>query len=120
MVGGLNARQETVLPAHRVDMENYPKGAKANLRPGDAVVIEATTNTWTLYDVTLPYVSKVVVSYPLDVKQIAIARVKISGKGNLDTKKGIIKVRDWRNYTQVKTNIGQPESADCSGNVPRR
>jgi hypothetical protein len=49
MVGGLNARQETVLPTLRADMENYPKGAKANLRPDDAVVIEATTNTWTLY-----------------------------------------------------------------------
>jgi hypothetical protein len=45
MVGGLNARQETVLPTRRVEMENYPRWAKANLRPGDAVVIEATTNT---------------------------------------------------------------------------
>jgi hypothetical protein len=79
MVGGLNAQQETVLPTRRVDMENYPKWAKANLRPGDAVVIEATTNTWTLYDVTLPYVSKVVVAHPLEVKQIANAQVKISG-----------------------------------------
>jgi hypothetical protein len=90
MVGGLNAWQETVLPPRRVDMENYPKGAKANLRPGDAVVIEATTNAWTLYEVTLPHVSKVVVAHPLDVKQIANARVKTSGKGDLDTKKGII------------------------------
>jgi transposase len=57
-------------------MVNYPKWAKANLRPGDAVVIEATTNTWSLYDVTLPNVSKVVVAHPLEVKQIANARVK--------------------------------------------
>jgi transposase len=76
MVGGMNARQETVLPARRVDMENYPSWAKANLRSGDAVVIEATTNTWTLYDVTVPYVSKVVVAHPLEVKQIANVRVK--------------------------------------------
>ena len=76
MVGGLNARQETVLPSRRVDMENYTQWAKANLRPGDAVVIEATTNTWTLYDVTLPLVSKLVVAHPLEVKQIANARVK--------------------------------------------
>ena len=76
MVGGLNSRQETVLPARRVDIENYPKWAKANLRLGDAVVIEATTNTWTLYDVTLPLVSKVVVAHPVEVKQIANARVK--------------------------------------------
>ena len=76
MVGGMNARQEMVLTTRRVEMENYPKWARANLRPGDAVVIEATTNTWTLYDVTLPYVSKVVVAHPLEVKQIANARVK--------------------------------------------
>jgi transposase len=72
----MNALQEMVLPTRRVEMENYPKWAKANLRPGDAVVIEATTNTWTLYDVTLPCVSKVVVAHPLEVKQIANARVK--------------------------------------------
>ena len=76
MVGGMNALQEMVLPTRRVEMENYPKWAKANLRPGDVVVIEATTNTWTLYDVTLPCVSKVVVAHPLEVKQIANARVK--------------------------------------------
>jgi transposase len=76
MVGGMNALQEMVLPTRRVEMGNYPKWAKANLRPGDAVVIEATTNTWTLYDVTLPWVSKVVVAHPLEVKQIANARVK--------------------------------------------
>jgi transposase len=75
-VGGLNARQETVLAVRRVPIENYPGWVQANLRPGDAVVIEATTNTWTLYDVTQPYVSKVVVAHPLEVKQIANARVK--------------------------------------------
>jgi hypothetical protein len=45
MVGDMNARQEMVLPTRRVDMENYPRWAKANLRPDDAVVIETTTNT---------------------------------------------------------------------------
>jgi hypothetical protein len=64
MVGGLNAQLETVLPARKVGMESYPQWVKAHLRPGDAVVIEATTNTWTLYDVTLPQVSQVVVAYP--------------------------------------------------------
>jgi transposase len=76
MVGGMNARQETILAVRRVAMEDYPEWVQANLRPGDAVVIEATTNTWTLYDLTLPQVSKVVVAHPLEVKQIANARVK--------------------------------------------
>jgi transposase len=76
MVGGLNAQLETVMPARKVDIENYPTWVKAHLQPGDAVVIEATTNTWVLYDVTLPQVSKVVVAHPYEVKQIANARVK--------------------------------------------
>jgi transposase len=76
MVGGLNASLETVLAVRRVKMEDYPAWAQANLRQGDAVVIEATTNTWTLYDVTRPSVSQVVVAHPLEVKQIANARVK--------------------------------------------
>jgi len=83
MVGGLNARQDTVLPVRRVGMENYPEWAKANLRFGDAVVIEATTNTWTLSDVTLPQVSKVVVAHPVEVKQIACARVKTDNRDTL-------------------------------------
>jgi transposase len=46
MVGGLNAQQELVLPVRRVSIENYPEWAQSNLRPGDAVVIEATTNSF--------------------------------------------------------------------------
>ena len=76
MVGGLNAQQEPVLLARKIDVEAYPQWAQANLKPGDAVVIEATTNTWTLYDATAPLVGKVVVAHPFAVKQIANARVK--------------------------------------------
>jgi len=76
MVGGLNAQQEPILLARKIGVDDYPKWAKANLKPGDAVVIEATTNTWTLYDATAPLVGKVVVAHPFEVKQIANARVK--------------------------------------------
>lgn len=76
MVGGLNAQQEPVLLARKIDVDDYPQWAQANLKPGDAVVIEATTNTWTLYDATAPLVGKVVVAHPFAVKQIANARVK--------------------------------------------
>lgn len=58
MVGGLNASLETVLPVRRVQMEAYPAWAQAHLRPGDAVVLEATPNTWTLSDVTIPFASQ--------------------------------------------------------------
>ena len=76
MIGGINAQQEVVLPARRVNVENYPAWAKTNLKLSDAVVIEATTNTWSLYDTTAPYAGKVVVAHPFEVKQIANARVK--------------------------------------------
>ena len=76
MVGGLNAQQEPILLARKIGVDAYPKWAKANLKPGDAVVIEATTNTWNLYDATAPLVGKVVVAHPFEVKQIANARVK--------------------------------------------
>jgi transposase len=76
MVGGLNAQQEPILLARKIGVDAYPKWAKTNLKPGDAVVIEATTNTWNLYDATAPLVGKVVVAHPFAVKQIANARVK--------------------------------------------
>jgi transposase len=76
MVGGLNAQQEPIRLARKIGVNDYPKWAKTNLKPGDAVVIEATTNTWNLYDATAPLVGKVVVAHPFAVKQIANARVK--------------------------------------------
>jgi transposase len=76
VVGGLNASLEIVLPARRMEMEQYPQWAKANLNPRDCLVIEASTNTWDLYDVTAAVAGKVVVAHPLQVKLIANARVK--------------------------------------------
>jgi len=76
VVGGLNAQLEIVLPARRMDMERYPQWAKQNLTRKDIVVIEASTNTWDLYDITAAVAGKVVVAHPLAVKLIAHARVK--------------------------------------------
>lgn len=76
VVGGLNRQLEIVLPTRRMEVERYPQWAKANLTAGDCVVIEATTNTWDLYDTTAAYAGKVVVAHPLQVKLIANARVK--------------------------------------------
>jgi len=76
VVGGMNAQLEIVLPARRLDIERYPQWAKANLTGKDCVVIEASTNTWELYDITAAVAGKVVVAHPLQVKLIAHARVK--------------------------------------------
>ena len=76
VVGGLNAQLETVLPACRMDMERYAQWAKENLTSRDCLVIEASTNTWDLYDITAAVAGKVLVAHPLAVKLIANARVK--------------------------------------------
>jgi transposase len=75
-VGGLNAEQEIVLRPRNVEMENFPKWAEQNLRETDEVVLEATTNTWDVYDTIVSLVKRVVVAHPAEVKQIANARVK--------------------------------------------
>jgi transposase len=75
-VGGMNAQQEIVLRARDVEMERFKTWAESNLRKTDEVVLEATTNTWDVYDSISPLVKRVVVAHPAEVKQIANARVK--------------------------------------------
>jgi transposase len=55
------------------DLEGW---LKKNLRASDQVVIESTTNAWHVYDLLAPLVARVVVANPIQVKQIAQARVK--------------------------------------------
>jgi transposase len=76
LVGGQNARQEWVMQPRRVGMEKFREWAKANLRTGDAAIIETTTNVWDVYDIVAPLVSYAVVAHAGAVRQIAEARVK--------------------------------------------
>jgi transposase len=76
LVGGQNARQEWVMTPRRVGMEQFREWARANLRVGDAVVLETTTNVWDVYDIVAPLVSYAVVAHAGGVRQIAEARVK--------------------------------------------
>lgn len=50
--------------------------ARARLRSGDRVVVEATTNTWEVVAILKPFVMEVVVSNPLQTKVIATAKIK--------------------------------------------
>jgi transposase len=75
-VGGMNRTQEVVLRPRNVDMDRFKHWAEENLRDTDEVVLEATTNTWDIYDIVVPLVKRVVVAHPAEVKQIANARVK--------------------------------------------
>ena len=76
MVGGQNAQQKWVLHPRRVRMSRFRDWATKNLKPGDALVIEATSNTWDIYDIVAPLVSNTIVAHPGKVRQIAEARVK--------------------------------------------
>ena len=76
MVGGMNATQEWVIRPRRVEMHQFRSWAANNLRAGDAVVIETTTNVWDIYDIVAPLVTRAVVAHAGAVRQIAEARVK--------------------------------------------
>ena len=56
LVGGQNARQEWVMQARRIGIQRFGEWAEANLRTGDAVVLETTTNVWDIYDIVAPLV----------------------------------------------------------------
>ncbi len=76
LAGGQNAVQEWVVPPRRIGMERFQEWAIGNLRAGDAVVLETTTNVWDVYDIIAPLVSRTVVAHAGGVRQIAEARVK--------------------------------------------
>ena len=76
MVGAVNAQQTIVLNPQRVTLRRFALWASRHLQPTDQVAIEATTNTWALYDLIVPHVAKVIVAHPQQVRLIASAKVK--------------------------------------------
>jgi len=75
-IGGQNAQQEWVLRPRDIRMSRFRDWAAKNLKPGDAVVIETTGNTWDIYDIVAPLVTRTVVAHAGKVRQIAEAKVK--------------------------------------------
>lgn len=75
-IGGMNNQQKWTLRPRRVQMSRFRDWAHKNLKPGDVVVIETTSNVWDIYDVVAPLVTKTVVAHAGKVRQIAEARVK--------------------------------------------
>ena len=76
LAGGMNARQEWVVQARKIEMGKFREWAAKNLCAGDAVVLETTTNVWDIYDIVAPLVRRTVVAHAGAVRQIAEARVK--------------------------------------------
>lgn len=76
MIGGIDAHKRIVLTPRRVELSRWPAWAQANLSRSDALVLEATTNAWAIYDLVSALVGRTVVAHPAKVKLIADARVK--------------------------------------------
>jgi transposase len=76
VIGGLDKHMQIVLPLRRIDIHRFPDWAHKHLRPSDSVVIEVSTNTWTLYDVISPLVARVLVANPYKVRLIGASKVK--------------------------------------------
>ena len=76
VMGGVEGEGRVVLHAVRVEHTDLEGWLKKNLLPTDHGVIESTTNAWYVYDLLAPLVERVVVANPVQVKQIAHARVK--------------------------------------------
>ena len=76
VVAGVDRDGRVMLHPQRVEHADLEGWLKKNLFANDHVVIESTTNAWHVYDLLEPLAERVVVANPIQVKQIANARVK--------------------------------------------
>jgi transposase len=83
MVGAVDAQQQIILQPRKVDIQALERWASKHRTPTDEVVIEASTNTWTAYDVLEPLVARVVVAHPYHIKLIASSFVKTDKRDTL-------------------------------------
>ena len=83
VVGAVDSGQQVVLTPRRFGFEAFSAWAPTHLGPSDAVVLEATSNAWLLYDQLEPLVGSVTVAHPLAVKLIAAARVKTDSRDTI-------------------------------------
>jgi transposase len=80
MAYGVDKDQNQVYGFKRVKNEDIPKWIKMDLTMDDVVVLEMTTNTWTMADLLKPHVHSVTVVHPPEVKAIVKARVMTDKK----------------------------------------
>ncbi|GHO76402.1 hypothetical protein KSD_41730 [Ktedonobacter sp. SOSP1-85] len=83
MVGAVDLQQQVVLSPRRFGFTAFAEWAKVHLTHADAIVLEATSNAWLLYDQLQPLVAEVVVAHPQAVKLIAAARVKTDSRDTI-------------------------------------
>ncbi len=83
MVGAVDAQQQVVLRPHRLSWDEFALWQQHHLQATDAVVLEATSNAWHLYDQLVPSVASVTIANPLLVKWISSASIKTDGQDTL-------------------------------------
>ena len=75
-VVALDQQRQVLFHRRRIPLEQWPAWVEQHLTPQDAVIMEATTNCWWVYDQTAPVAGRCVVAHP-DSK----ARVKTAPRG---------------------------------------
>jgi len=83
VIAGVDREGRVQLQSVRIEHVDLESWLKKNLQGSDWVVIESTTNAWHVYDLLEPLVEKVLVANPIQVKQIANARVKTDVRDTL-------------------------------------
>jgi len=83
VLAAVDAHKEVVLPPQRVSFSRWQEWIHKHLQPRDAVVLEATTNAWQVYDQVVPLVARAVVANPLKMRSLTAARVKTDARAAL-------------------------------------
>lgn len=72
----VDERQNILYPPQRVNYRHWSTWMNEQLCPTDAIVLEASTNAWTLYDQLAPLVGQVTVAHAGHVRWIASSLIK--------------------------------------------
>lgn len=83
VLGAVDPKQKIVMPPRRFALPEFGLWQAQHLAATDAVVLEATSNAWTLYDQLVSHVASVTVAHPLLVKLITAARVKTDAQDTI-------------------------------------
>lgn len=76
MVAAVNVDQEIILKPTRISMADLPKWAAEQLTADDQVVLEVSSNTWSMVDLLSQHAGEVVAANPYKTKLIAEAHIK--------------------------------------------
>ena len=80
---GVDQRGDQTFGPYRVGWNNLKRWVQKHLTPDDAIVLEVTTNAFSLHDELLPHVRSVTVVHSAHVRLIARARIKTDRKAAL-------------------------------------